>query len=241
MLVLFGEPEQERRRRWRNDAFLQRQLEEYLGRYSDDTRYVTADGFCIELVYSVGGNEGGGEQVCRVFAIKQNEEALCFFEISGSYFSEEGIEFDEGFTRVYPHRVIETKYTRVQKRDEVPPSPARKLQIPTLGSNVLLTGDWEFALHNEARNRTLMDHFAIQYPKGYWPQYEHFNRGGSTQVTLPAGTKLVIDRIYIRRGNDDFDSITFRIVELNGKPVKKLRFWVKLPDVNAGPLELIDG
>lgn len=240
VLALYGEPEP--RRRWQNDAVLQRQLEDCLGKYAGDERCETADGFTIVLVDSEGGSEGEGEAVWRVYAVKHNGEPLAFFETTGCYTSEEGIEFDKQLARVYPQRVITTRYIDTPQPDEVPPqSSVKKLQIPSLGSSVRVAADWTFALHNESRNRSLMDHFKIVYPEGYWPQYEHFNKGGSTQVTLPAGTKLAIDRIYIRRGNDDFDSITFRITELEGKPVKKMRFWVKLPDVNDGQLELIDG
>ncbi len=52
-------------------------------------------------------------------------------------------------------------------------------------------------------------------------------------VTLPKGLILTVDRIYIRKGKEDFDSITFNVPKktsnvegLNG------RFWAKLSDVN---------
>jgi hypothetical protein len=65
-------------------------------------------------------------------------------------------------------------------------------------------------------------------------------------VTIPAGTILAIDRIYIRKGSSDFSSITFyaknlgeieKIVDKWHKPrkakQKALRFWAKLSDVNT--------
>lgn len=66
----------------------------------------------------------------------------------------------------------------------------------------------------------------------------------SIEVTLPAGTELTIDRIYIRKGSLDFSSITFRTTSLGRTDVrhrwrtgtkskKSLRFWVKLQECNT--------
>jgi hypothetical protein len=44
--------------------------------------------------------------------------------------------------------------------------------------------------------------------------------------TIQKGTKLVIDRYYIRNGSENFDSVTFRYY--NGK--EKSRFWLKMVD-----------
>lgn len=52
--------------------------------------------------------------------------------------------------------------------------------------------------------------------------------------TLEAGTKLVVDRIFIRRGSKDYDSVTFWIKK-NNKRVA--RFWAKLDEVNQIKLE----
>ena len=63
-------------------------------------------------------------------------------------------------------------------------------------------------------------------------------------VTLEAGTKLKIDRIYIRKGNKDFSSISFTTKDLGAvtiqsdytwrsdRHVKALRFWAKLSECN---------
>lgn len=53
------------------------------------------------------------------------------------------------------------------------------------------------------------------------------------RVTLPAGTQLKIERIYIRQGSEAFASVTFRTTKTC--PDKKLaskRFWVKLQEAN---------
>jgi hypothetical protein len=70
-------------------------------------------------------------------------------------------------------------------------------------------------------------------------------------VTIPAGTTLKVDRIYIRKGASDYSSITFFAEGLgevevtqgwsNKKKVKKkaLRFWAKLSDCNEIEIEKI--
>ncbi len=52
-------------------------------------------------------------------------------------------------------------------------------------------------------------------------------------VTLPAGTILTVDRIYLKKGIGDYDSITFRISHYPPDKKVKKRFWVKLKDANA--------
>lgn len=74
----------------------------------------------------------------------------------------------------------------------------------------------------------------------------------SIPVTIPQGCKLVVDRIYIRKGSADFSSISFYVKDLGDvdytgwtqssldrlnirvakKGVPTHRFWAKLADVN---------
>jgi hypothetical protein len=63
------------------------------------------------------------------------------------------------------------------------------------------------------------------------------------QATVPAGTVLEIDRVYVRTMNkaaaapeDDYDSVTFKFAGAK----KKVRFWAKLVDVNFIEYELPD-
>lgn len=51
------------------------------------------------------------------------------------------------------------------------------------------------------------------------------------RATLPEGTILTIDRIYIRKGKSDYDSISF-YAQIPGI-AKKKRFWAKREDVNT--------
>lgn len=70
------------------------------------------------------------------------------------------------------------------------------------------------------------------------------NANDNVPLTLPAGTVLTVDRIYIRKGQGDYSSLTFYIAETShptltrdktAKGFKKgrKRFWAKLHDVNA--------
>lgn len=99
-----------------------------------------------------------------------------------------------------------------------------KLYIPALGDHLKLTAPWTFALYGEYRNESLFKHLGLPFSWGYRDLQK-------TKVTLPAGTELGIDRIYIRRGNKEFDSITFNLLGVKGKG--RVRFWAKLGDVNT--------
>lgn len=57
------------------------------------------------------------------------------------------------------------------------------------------------------------------------------------RVALPKDTVLTVDRIYIRRGGEAFDSVSFRIPKNKKLPPELgkfggVRFWVKLNDAN---------
>lgn len=69
-------------------------------------------------------------------------------------------------------------------------------------------------------------------------------------ITLPAGTVLAVDRIYIRKGASDYSSITFYAKGLgeseitnrwSGKTTKwkAQRFWAKLSDCNQIEFDLL--
>ncbi len=63
--------------------------------------------------------------------------------------------------------------------------------------------------------------------------YELLREQPVVPVMLPAGSVLSIDRIFIRKGANDWSSLTFFLKEhptLSFK--KKPRFWVNLPDCN---------
>lgn len=101
----------------------------------------------------------------------------------------------------------------------------KNLFIPPLGTSITLAQDWAFELHREHRNYDFFGHLGLQYPT--WD-----SKVESVSATLPAGTILKIDRIYIRKGQKDYDSVTFHVVNSKGKKVTNARFWVKLADAN---------
>jgi hypothetical protein len=55
------------------------------------------------------------------------------------------------------------------------------------------------------------------------------------EVTLPAGTVLTLDRLYIRKGASGYSSASFNLNETTHEALNirgKKRFWAKLHDVN---------
>ncbi len=104
-----------------------------------------------------------------------------------------------------------------------------KLYIPEIGDTIALIADWTFDLHCESRNDKFLTHNKLQTATQYWKTARNYNiQPPPSKVTLPTGTELTIDRIYIRKGAEDFSSITFRTT------INKVsyRFWVKLKDAN---------
>lgn len=131
-----------------------------------------------------------------------------------------------------------------------------KIYIPRLGDSIKLAADWTFQLYDEERNSTLMEVIGDTRDTGWF-----FNKQlTSIPCTIPAGTVLKIDRIFIRKGSPDFDSITFSwpdrktiacekprkvaVWRTQGSPMEShiimdkirsrtVRFWAKLDDVNT--------
>jgi len=141
-----------------------------------------------------------------------------------------------------------------------------RLHIPRLGTEIVLAADWTFPLFDEHRNSGLLSAVGITVPyrllPDFWsvrqeerinavsrskwrmgdgtlPEQSHDYHHLCHPVTIPRLATLSIDRIFIRKGASDFDSVTFWLkakqnpVTINGRQLKKsLRFWAKLDDVN---------
>ena len=120
---------------------------------------------------------------------------------------------------------------------------ARKLHIPRLGDELEVALDWVFDIHAEGRNKSLMEvvegreierwhEFRIKWNS----QIEQWEPDGfddyPKKFRILAGTKLKVERIYIRKGAEDFDSLTFRVLESPDPRIVKARFWAMLDDVN---------
>jgi len=103
-----------------------------------------------------------------------------------------------------------------------------RMFIPTVGTEFKLSEDWVFDLFHEYRNEKLMEHFKLleRSESGY----SVYNSRESTEVTLPKGTIIKIDRIYVKKGNGAYDSVTV-YAQIAGEK-RKRRFWVKLNDFN---------
>lgn len=129
------------------------------------------------------------------------------------------------------------------------------LQIPVPGTWLELEKDWSFTLFEEHRNKSLWD--AIPNKEGNIREIVHapvtidLSWGSLTtqrkdrvmDISLPKGSQLRVDRVYIRKGsNSEFDSLTF-VLDINTVkgdyfkfPANKrtqARFWARLGDINA--------
>lgn len=103
-----------------------------------------------------------------------------------------------------------------------------KIQIPDIGDTIVLTKNWSFRLFNEYRNSALI--------KVLSPDTKLEDRWSGkvntefVRLTLPIGTVLKVNRVYIRQGASSFSSVTFTIEK--SETNLKGRFWAKLSDVN---------
>ncbi|MCE6958374.1 hypothetical protein LAZ40_04795 [Cereibacter sphaeroides] len=149
-----------------------------------------------------------------------------------------------------------------------------RMFIPEIGTKIVLSAPWTINVQNEYRNAVVFGLLAatredlVQAGRieatrlreeartdppglGYVEQrdrrarlYQRADAAESLEVTLPAGTELSVDRIYIRKGVSDYSSLTFNLTktthpDLNRKGRK--RFWVKLAEVNRMEFELAPG
>jgi hypothetical protein len=109
-----------------------------------------------------------------------------------------------------------------------------KLYVPEIGDRLRLIKDWTFNLYNERRNSSLRTHFGLETT---------WSRNDYAEVTIPAGTVLKVDRIYIRKGMEGYSSISFYSEGIGngsgsfGRP-KTARFWAKLEDCNKIDFEI---
>lgn len=104
-----------------------------------------------------------------------------------------------------------------------------KLFIPALGTALRLTKPWSFTLYCEPRNKSLWDLISPIPMDGI----DYFSRrGGRLSVELQPGDRLVIDRVFIRKGSAAYNSVTFK----GGVHIKDVyhtvRFWATLEDAN---------
>lgn len=124
---------------------------------------------------------------------------------------------------------------------------ARRLCVPTIGDTLTLTAPWTFLLHPErsywGRNRDFAESLGHDTHIYYHQATEEEKKRvlSPREVTLPAGSKLKVRRVYIRSTNKDFrefDTYTFSLnmhvskKKTQAQGLKRGRFFVKLADVN---------
>lgn len=125
-----------------------------------------------------------------------------------------------------------------------------KLYIPTVGTVLQLTQDWHTVVECEYRNNTIFQYFRVpDFDPDLW-----VNDLPPQKFTIPAGSRLKVDRIYLRKGKGDFDSITFlwqgctteprnRVDKFSGRvdrvSRKPVRFWVRMEYANQIEFDLV--
>jgi hypothetical protein len=110
-----------------------------------------------------------------------------------------------------------------------------KMYIPSIGDKIILSKDWTFTLFNEYRNNSLIEPLTQR-------RY-HQVKETEFSFTLYASTVLTVDRIYIRKGNPEYNSITF-LIPKQYNTIKygngKIRFWVKLKETENMEFEIYE-
>lgn len=89
---------------------------------ADDNSHI--DNLYVHTVHEVGGYEGGGESVERVYEfvldpeldssgsiVEDTGRPILYVKQTGYYNSHDGIEWDNKYTRVYPRPVTVTQYS----------------------------------------------------------------------------------------------------------------------------------
>jgi len=125
------------------------------------------------------------------------------------------------------------------------------LYIPKLGDKITLASAWSFTLYSEDRNlgfiKTLVKagliteaEALIAFPTKRWnttasTSLSDVGRGTNLplrSITLPPNSTLTVDRIFIRKGASNFNSVTFVLKSTPARTWKQARFWVKLHEAN---------
>ena len=141
------------------------------------------------------------------------------------------IEVDSNYLKGLEARIIETE-ERLAFFEEF-----KQFYVPHLGTRVRIAEDWTFDLYPEYRNDKLWDKVSDK------SMYVCRKEEATVPVTFPAGTEFSVARIYIRQGNKEYDSVTFR--SLKGtcgsqKHLEKSRFWAKLCDVRKMTVKILE-
>lgn len=147
----------------------------------------------------------------------------------------------------------------LEAQKEVTDRNIRRFFIPTIGTTIKIIKDTPVTIWVEHRNVKFLEKIVpgyqhgrlcwartefkdlpptmkcIKEDKGHYTSYSYY-----TEYTIPKDTRLVVDRVYIRKGKDmkEFDSITFRVEKQKGSKLTG-RFWLKRSDVNNLVVEVV--
>jgi hypothetical protein len=122
-----------------------------------------------------------------------------------------------------------------------------KMYIPNIGDKIQLSKNWQFPCFLERRNYDFIRKMRpdVTLPDSKWGLYREDSQ--SYAITLPKGTILRIDRVYIRQTATDFASVSFIVSRMPGTTAKSDglrgfgRFWAKLVDVNEIEFKVFEG
>ena len=114
--------------------------------------------------------------------------------------------------------------------------------VPDINTKLRLVLPWNFSVHREHRNEKFLQ-FMLQDPNfSGWGYRQAAGAINQWQVQMDAGSIIIVDRVYIRKGKgfEDYSSLTFRLQKgstlvYNGATLTAKgnhRFWAKLRDVN---------
>jgi hypothetical protein len=139
---------------------------------------------------------------------------------------------------------------------KIEPAPERDYHIdyPNQRDFVKMFGSVDWESYRKAQEDAEDNSPSYQaYLKAYddWKTRAEAIAIENLDITLPKGTVLAVDRIYIRKGASDYSSITFYAKGLGESEIKNRwsnrvtkwkaqRFWAKLSDCNQIEFELME-
>lgn len=114
--------------------------------------------------------------------------------------------------------------------------------VPRIGTLLRLNQEWTFSVYRDYRNSAALA--ALGDVKGVY--YADDPDGHAGRLTLPTGTVLLVDRVYVRQGINntgtpsEYDSLSFRVRAggVTGLDARK-RFFARVEDVNTLDVEVI--
>lgn len=128
-----------------------------------------------------------------------------------------------------------------------------KLFLPTIGSRLVLSKPWTFRLKDEYKNTNFWTAIhGAPVRQSRWYGYDPITGNKSTSpvkttlcdrqetyatappilTTLPKGTTLIIEQIFIRKGMREYDAVSFRIPKGGSSGLPASKFLVPLKEVN---------